>query len=144
MAYLIVFGIPIALICALIYCIAQSNQTERDAKNEYWRLSSEEQSKMSLQEYSDKRQYRTKEDVQADLQQPKIISCPACGKDVSERAAACPHCGQPIDTAIRCPHCGSKNVKPITGKGVSAAVWGVWAADKVTSHYECQSCHKKF
>ena len=26
-----------------------------------------------------------------------LIQCPACAKDVSSQAAACPHCGQPIN-----------------------------------------------
>lgn len=25
-----------------------------------------------------------------------IISCPECGKEISDRARACPHCGTPI------------------------------------------------
>ena len=28
---------------------------------------------------------------------PEIIPCPACGKEVSDQAAACPHCGQPAE-----------------------------------------------
>ena len=32
---------------------------------------------------------------------PSIINCPACSKTVSNQAAACPHCGQPM--AKRCP-----------------------------------------
>ena len=28
-----------------------------------------------------------------------LISCPECGKKVSDRAATCPECGCPINTA---------------------------------------------
>ena len=28
-----------------------------------------------------------------------LISCPECGKQVSDRAPACPNCGCPINTA---------------------------------------------
>lgn len=58
---------------------------------------------------------------------PQLISCPCCGKRVSNQALACPDCGQPIanqpvirevvvqdslntQTAICCPRCGAKSV----------------------------------
>ena len=25
-----------------------------------------------------------------------LITCPACGKQISDRAVSCPHCGEPI------------------------------------------------
>lgn len=28
-----------------------------------------------------------------------LIKCPACGKDVSSNAPACPHCGEPIKSS---------------------------------------------
>ena len=75
-----------------------------------------------------------------------IIKCPECGKDVSDKARSCPHCGNPIDTSIYCPKCGSKNVSVISGasKAVSVALWGVFAANKVKSNYKCNSCGHKF
>src|SRR5262245_36396670 len=30
-----------------------------------------------------------------------LISCPACGKQVSQQAASCPHCGHPIEAAAQ-------------------------------------------
>jgi zinc-ribbon domain len=30
-----------------------------------------------------------------------LISCPTCGKEVSQLAPACPHCGQPIAGSVR-------------------------------------------
>lgn len=30
-----------------------------------------------------------------------LIACPACGKQVSSEAPACPHCGQPIAAPVR-------------------------------------------
>lgn len=75
-----------------------------------------------------------------------IIKCPECKKDVSDKAANCPNCGNPIDTSIKCPKCGSKNTKVISGasKAVSVALWGVFAANKVMSKNECGDCHHKF
>ena len=35
-----------------------------------------------------------------------LISCPECGKQVSDRAKACPHCGFDL-TAPKCPDCGA-------------------------------------
>ena len=72
-----------------------------------------------------------------------LIKCPGCGKEVSANAAACPNCGEPIDTSVKC---GSKNTKVISGasKAVSVALWGAFAANKVMSKYVCNSCGHKF
>jgi len=32
-----------------------------------------------------------------------LISCPECKKQISERAAACPHCGNPMSAALAAP-----------------------------------------
>ena len=42
-----------------------------------------------------------------------LIKCPECGKEISDKAAACPNCGCPasefnkteVDT--KCPECGA-------------------------------------
>lgn len=75
-----------------------------------------------------------------------LIKCPECNHVVSDTAKSCPTCGAPIDTAIKCPKCGSKNVKVISGasKAVSVALWGIFAANKVMSHYVCNNCKHKF
>lgn len=75
-----------------------------------------------------------------------LIKCPGCGKEVSSNAKSCPNCGEPIDTAIRCPKCGGTDIKVISGasKAVSIALWGVFAANKVISKYQCNVCGHKF
>ena len=75
-----------------------------------------------------------------------IIKCPECKKDVSDKAANCPNCGNPIDSSIKCPKCGSDNSKAISGasKAVSVALFGFFAANKVMCKYECGDCHHKF
>lgn len=75
-----------------------------------------------------------------------MIKCNECGKDVSDRARNCPNCGCPIDTKVYCPKCGGSNVSVISGvsKAVSLAVWGVFAANKVKSTYQCNNCRQKF
>lgn len=75
-----------------------------------------------------------------------IIKCPECGKDVSDKARNCPHCGNPIDTKVYCPKCGSSHVQVISGasKALSVAMWGVFAANKVKSTYMCLDCKQKF
>lgn len=35
-----------------------------------------------------------------------MISCPECGKEVSDKAAACPNCGFGIGSVKRCAECG--------------------------------------
>ncbi|GHT51475.1 hypothetical protein AGMMS49982_09010 [Bacteroidia bacterium] len=37
-----------------------------------------------------------------------IISCPECGKQVSDKAEECPHCGGPIKSMFSCPECGEQ------------------------------------
>ena len=75
-----------------------------------------------------------------------MIKCPECGHQVSDKAKSCPNCGAPIDTKVYCPNCGSSNVKVISGasKAFSVAMFGVFAANKVKSTYECLDCHTKF
>ena len=75
-----------------------------------------------------------------------MIKCPECGKDVSDKAANCPNCGNPINTKIYCPKCGSTDVGVISGasKAFSVAMFGVFAANKVMSHYKCNKCGHKF
>lgn len=75
-----------------------------------------------------------------------IIKCPECLNDVSDKAQSCPHCGNPIDTNIYCPKCNSNNVGTISGasKALSLAMWGVFAANKVKSTYQCYDCGFKF
>lgn len=43
-----------------------------------------------------------------------LINCPECGKEVSDKASVCIHCGFPLDEIkenlnIQCPHCGAEN-----------------------------------
>lgn len=37
-----------------------------------------------------------------------MISCPECGREISDQAATCPHCGTPIKKTDKkfCQHCG--------------------------------------
>ena len=63
-----------------------------------------------------------------------MIKCPECGKDVSDKATACPNCGCPIkketevsEKYLCCPHCGSRNLHVgkkgfSTGKAVAGVV----------------------
>lgn len=50
-----------------------------------------------------------------------LIKCPECGKDMSDKASACPSCGCPVfdsnnqmdskaEAKVLCPKCGGKHV----------------------------------
>lgn len=48
-----------------------------------------------------------------------LISCPECGKEISDKAVACPHCGNPMNPQVQqtqqeeylcCPKCGSREL----------------------------------
>lgn len=66
-----------------------------------------------------------------------LIKCSECGRDVSDKATSCPHCGMPISSvkhastptppadAVKCPKCGSTNVHIATqGFSTGKAVAG--------------------
>lgn len=59
-----------------------------------------------------------------------LVTCPDCGREVSDAAPACPHCGRPFKTTSPAPR------KPVAGI-VVACVLGVlmlvWAHGKSTS-----------
>lgn len=37
-----------------------------------------------------------------------LITCPECGKQMSDKAAACPSCGAPVIKKVTCPECGKE------------------------------------
>lgn len=48
-----------------------------------------------------------------------LISCPECGKEISDKAVTCPHCGNPINPQVQqtqqeeylcCPKSGSREL----------------------------------
>ena len=47
-----------------------------------------------------------------------LIKCPECGREISNKAASCPHCGMPID---------SQNIAPISKVqatfGAKRSIW---------------------
>lgn len=75
----------------------------------------------------------------------KIIKCKACSKEISNQAEICPHCGQPTGVHI-CPKCKSTDTKVISGasKAASVALFGIFAANKVKSNFQCNKCGHKF
>lgn len=74
-----------------------------------------------------------------------LTSCTACNKEISNQAETCPHCGQTTGIHI-CPKCKSSNTKVISGtsKAVSVALFGIFAANKVKSNFQCNKCGHKF
>lgn len=74
-----------------------------------------------------------------------LISCSTCKREISNQAETCPHCGQPTGVHI-CPKCKSSNTKVISGasKVASVALFGIFAANKVKSNFQCNKCGHKF
>lgn len=62
--------------------------------------------------WNDNKQKISQDNVNEDT--PRLIKCPACGKDVSRQATFCPNCGHPIktvnslETVNFCTACGKK------------------------------------
>ena len=75
-----------------------------------------------------------------------LVTCKACGKQISPEADASIHCGQPMSTDIKCPNCKSTNVQKISGasKVGSAVMWGVFAMGKLTKTFQCNACGYKW
>lgn len=40
-----------------------------------------------------------------------LLKCPACAKDVSDKAPACPHCGEPLKSSVAAATGGAINMK---------------------------------
>lgn len=103
-----------------------------------------------------------------------LISCPECGKEISDAALSCPHCGYSLKSAaqttepvinvtvdagnkssVKCPRCHSSNLQAISdvqGKGASfwkiccCGLLGLCGTGKTkTIHYwVCSDCGNKF
>jgi len=75
-----------------------------------------------------------------------LITCPDCQKEISDSAENCPGCGRPMKTKMKCPNCKSTNIQKIsTGSKLgSALMWGMLAANKLKSTYQCLSCKYKW
>lgn len=94
-----------------------------------------------------------------------LINCKECGKEISESAGSCPHCGFTNSCenpgtgsngkTIKCPKCGSSDLQAISDvKGKGASFWkicfcgilGLCGTGKTkTEHYwACKSCGYKF
>ena len=72
-----------------------------------------------------------------------LIICPECGKEVSDKAPACIHCGFPFaaqktndDAQIICPKCGSNQVT--TGPRGYTLRSGVFGSNKTVNR--CGKC----
>jgi hypothetical protein len=50
-----------------------------------------------------------------------LISCAECGRDISDKAAACPHCGHPVSTGIQPP----RILKPSSPPAGDTAATGI-------------------
>jgi len=56
-----------------------------------------------------------------------LISCPDCGREVSDAAPACPHCGRPFQVATPAAAAAPKPVAGIAVAGVLGVLTIVWA-----------------
>lgn len=67
-----------------------------------------------------------------------LINCKECGKEVSDAASVCPHCGAPVDKYVYCRKCGTKVSEntvycPKCGSRVNAGYDAPNGKDRVTT-----------
>ncbi len=48
-----------------------------------------------------------------------LIPCPECSREISDKAAACPHCGNPMRTPARAPQSAPVQVATAPGRVVT-------------------------
>lgn len=59
-----------------------------------------------------------------------LIQCNECGKDISDKALTCPHCGVPIDNGAQdiqlvCPKCNSQHITTVAQSQGFSKVKGI-------------------
>lgn len=80
-----------------------------------------------------------------------LIDCSECGKQVSDKASSCPHCGAPVESksglnldlllgSVKCPACGSRNVMEINAI-TGTLLGGITGASK---RHRCNNCRHLF
>ena len=97
------------------------------------------------------------------LSKKNTLRCPICGgyADKRDDYTMCPKCNCKLITedeyrsigyhhsdkpVIKCPYCHSTNTKKISGisKAGSVALFGVFAAGKVSKQWHCNNCNSDF
>ncbi|SHF62061.1 zinc ribbon domain-containing protein [Lactonifactor longoviformis] len=93
-----------------------------------------------------------------------LIRCPECGKEVSDRASICPHCGFPIkelgrgqinldaneDEMILCPFCGTENTLGVSACEFCGAPYSsdwilkprMLSPEEIPQMFECYKCNR--
>lgn len=76
-----------------------------------------------------------------------LIKCPECGREVSDKAAACPHCGYPLAAMTKMPisektaACAAAPSPDNSGESESMTTWDVTSTDVAVS---CKQCGRVF
>lgn len=74
------------------------------------------------------------------------ITCSECGYDISSSTENKKLPPAPTIPVVECPYCHSKDTKKISSlsKAGSVALWGVFAAGKVSKQWHCNNCKSDF
>ena len=88
--------------------------------------------------------------IHTDTETGHILSehmrCASCKHLISEHQYEQISLGNPYSPTVKCPYCGSTNTKKI-GFGTKAAhtaLFGVFAAGKVSKEWHCNNCKSDF
>jgi len=80
-----------------------------------------------------------------------LIKCPECQGAVSDQAAACPHCGNPVkskeqkdpfSSLPKCPYCGSPFIVPMDAGSRGRIFGGGGFLKAFSGTKECKACGK--
>lgn len=100
----------------------KNSEIEQIEKREKAKKRIEQQRQLKEEKYKENKENEEIQRAEIGIHEAKLINCPCCGKEISNMAEVCIHCGQPINSGVQisassknissivCPVCKSSNI----------------------------------